>query len=230
VLPSSAIRADEDHFERRVGLRYAEPPILIRFLDDAVQKSVGCPWSVCWVPLHALAETDVRAKHALIVENKVNLYTLPKLQGTIAIGGLGNSVTDLRYIDWLRRHHLWYWGDMDAAGYEILSRLRAIFPPVQSLLMDDECRATWRSRISAHKTAMMVNAPSNLTSTEQSAFCAVTTANIWIEQERFPQSFVNEYLSRMLNAPYAASSAMPLPHGLAVSNSREGEAPAEPDA
>lgn len=208
VLPPSAIRADEEHFERRFGLRYAEPPILIRFLDDAIQKSVGSPWSVCWIPLHTLAETDVRAEHVLIVENKVNLNTLPKLPGTIAIGGLGNGVTDLRYIGWLRRCHLWYWGDMDVAGYEILSRLRACFPHVQSLLMDNECLTAWQSKISALKQANKSAVPSNLIPAEHSAFCVVTTENIWIEQERFPQSFVVEYLSRKLGNTFSSDSSM----------------------
>lgn len=33
---------------------------------------------------------------------------------------------------------LYYWGDLDAQGFEILSQFRGYFPQAQSLLMDSE--------------------------------------------------------------------------------------------
>jgi hypothetical protein len=59
VLPPETIRADEEHFERRFGLRYAEPHVMLRFLDPEAQRACGCPWPQFSLPLHALAELAV---------------------------------------------------------------------------------------------------------------------------------------------------------------------------
>ena len=101
VLPPHAIRADEEHFHRRYGLRYSEQQIFIRFLDESVQRRAGSPWSECSIPLRLLAKECLGATQALIVENKVNLLTLPRMEETFAVWGLGNGVTDLRNIQWL---------------------------------------------------------------------------------------------------------------------------------
>ena len=83
VLPPETIRADERHFERRFGLRYAEPQVLLRFLDSELQRTSGSPWRECSIPLHTLAESPIDAKTVIIVENKINLLTLPVLSGAI---------------------------------------------------------------------------------------------------------------------------------------------------
>lgn len=190
LLPPHAIRADEEHFDRRYGLRYAEPQILVRFLDTAIQLAVGSPWSECSVPLTALAERPIVVRRVVIVENKVNLLTLPQLKETIALGGLGNSVTGLRYLTWLDQRELWYWGDIDVDGFAILSRLRGVFPHVRSFLMGDETVRAWRDRIGSagnHRTAPPCP---NLTPAEQAALLVCAADNLRIEQERFPHALV----------------------------------------
>src|SRR5260370_198120 len=112
VLPPHSIRADEEHFHRRYGLRYPEPLFFIRFLDEDIQRATGSPWSECSVPLRLVAEKPISADRVLIVENKVNLLTLPFIGGALAVGGLGNGVTDLRYVTWLSDVLALYWGDV----------------------------------------------------------------------------------------------------------------------
>lgn len=194
TLPPEAIRADEEHFDRRYGLRYAEPQILIRFLDDEIQRNYGSPWSVCSVPLHALGKQPVGAARTLIVENKVNLLTLPAIKGAIAVGGLGNGVTDLRYVPWLGDTEIWYWGDIDAEGFAILSRLRGAFPHVRSLLMDDKTVAEWRSHIGSAGNACPAELCANLLPPERAAFMTCAAENLRIEQERLPQPYVFDCL------------------------------------
>ena len=70
VLPQQTICADERHFERRFGLRYAEPQVLLGFLDPELQRSAGSPWRECSVPLHSLAESPIEAVTVIIVEKK----------------------------------------------------------------------------------------------------------------------------------------------------------------
>ncbi len=198
MLPPHAIRADEEHFHRRYGLRYPEPLIFIRFLDESVQRRAGSPWSECCVPLRLLSEKCLSAARALIVENKVNLLTLPLMEETFAVGGLGNGVTDLRYVQWLSDIPLWYWGDIDTEGFSILSRLRVLFRHLRSLLMDEETVRTWRDRIGTLGTGRGGERLSNLTGPEEAAFQVCLRDNLRIEQERFPQTFVAETLRATL--------------------------------
>jgi hypothetical protein len=198
ILPPHTIRADEDHFYRRYGLRYADPHLLVRFLDDEIQDVSGSPWSECSVPLHTLAARPIQATRVVIVENKVNLLTLPRLKGAIGLGGLGDGVTDLRYVDWLANSELWYWGDLDVEGLLILSRLRVLFPHVQSLLMDDLTLHAWRERLAILGTGRAYDQPSNLTPFEQAAYSLCVAGNLRIEQERFPQAFVDGLLAETL--------------------------------
>jgi len=194
VLPPHAIRADEEHFDRRFGLRYSEPLILVRFLDEAVQQRADSPWNECAIPLHSLAARSFAAKRVLIVENKVNLLTLPRISESIAMGGLGNGVTDLRYVTWLSQVPLWYWGDLDVDGFEILSRLRVVLPHVKSLLMDEDVLQEMRSTIGTIGNGRTGAVLPNLTPTEVAAFEACSRENFRIEQERLPQQFVAERL------------------------------------
>jgi len=196
ILPPHTIRADEDHFDRRYGLRYADPHVMVRFLDDEIRRATESPWLECSVPLHTLAATPINASRVLIVENKVNLLTLPRLKGTIGLGGLGNGITDLRYVHWLANSEIWYWGDIDVEGLLILSRLRVMFPQVRSLLMDDATVHAWREHLASPGSGRIYDCPSNLTAGELAAYLLCATENLRVEQERFPQPFVDDLLAR----------------------------------
>lgn len=197
VLPPETIRADERHFERRFGLRYAEPQMLLRFLDPELQHSFGSPWRDCSVPLHVLAESPIDANDVFIVENKVNLLTFPPVPSAIAMGGLGNGVVDLTYVSWLSNRRLWYWGDLDVEGFEILSRLRIRFPQTQSFLMDEATLYCWKEQLAVPGTNRHRELPPLLSDTETAAFNFCVAHNLRIEQERVPQATVVEAVSKL---------------------------------
>jgi hypothetical protein len=225
VLPPHSIRADEEHFHRRYGLRYPEPLVFIRFLDEDLQRSAGSPWSECSVPLRLLGEKSLNPARALIVENKVNLLTLPPVAGTLAIGGLGNGVVDLRYVQWMSEIPLWYWGDIDTEGFAILSRLRVIFPHVLSLFMDNETVRAWRERIGSVGTQQAAKRPSNLTSAEAAAFQVCLLENLRIEQERFPQSHVVESMKSTFDSLVVAPPAQNAPARQAAKSVTQSQIP-----
>jgi hypothetical protein len=198
ILPPESISADEEHFERRFGLRYAEPHVMVRFLDASVQQASGSPWPELSLSLHTLGRMPIAAKHVLIVENKVNLLTAPPLSGAAALGGLGNSVTDLRYLPWLASCAVWYWGDLDCEGLEILSRLRTAVPHTRSLMMDSETLTAWRGRLAVSGIGRRRMLPPGLTQNEQEAFRICAEENVRVEQERLPQTFVHTRLQSAL--------------------------------
>ena len=190
VLPPAAIVADEEHFARRFGLNYAAPLFYVRFLDPAIQRQLLVPWIDCAVPLHSLAETEIPASHVLVVENKTNLLTLPELPNAIGIWGMGYGALDLRYLAWLRNSSVWYWGDLDADGFCILSRLRVFLPHVRSLLMNNECLTTWLEAIGEQGIERRRESLPNLIESERLAYERCIFEKVRIEQEYFPQSFV----------------------------------------
>ena len=191
VLPPHAIRADETHFERRYGLRYVEPQVLVRHLDLDVQREMAFPCSVLSLPLHTLGDLTATDMRVIVVENRVNLLTMPRLQRTIAFGGMGNSVTLLTYVPWLARCPIAYWGDLDVEGLEILSRLRALFPNVASILMDEAALCRWR-HLAVPGTGRNPETPPHLTLGEAAAFKTCAAENLRLEQERIPQLDVRE--------------------------------------
>jgi len=198
LMPPEMIKADEHHFARRFGLRYDEPQLLLRFLDAEVQRLTGSPWRECGVPLHALAESPINATSVIIVENKVNLLTFPSMPSAIAVGGLGNAVVELTHVPWLADRSLWYWGDMDVEGFEILSRLRVRFPQTRSFLMDIASLHRWKDTLAVPGTNRQRDRPPLLTDNESAAFHLCLANNLRVEQERIPQEAVVEAFRELL--------------------------------
>ncbi len=197
LLPPSSIRADEKHFERRYGLRYAEPHLLIRLLDPVLEKELSFPYSELSLPLYALEKMVVSADVAMIVENKVNLLTLPPIPGGIGLGGLGNGVVLMRYLSWLNNMPIVYWGDIDIEGFEILSTLRTIFPSTRSFMMDMGTLERWQTMI-VPGTNRQREMPANLTKAEREVYLRCRDGNLRLEQERIPQDAVLASIAQLL--------------------------------
>jgi hypothetical protein len=190
VLPAHAIRADEEHFERRFGLLYPEPHVLTRFLDIRLRQEAGYATPELSLPARALSALSLNDVRVFIVENKVNLLTLPSVERGIAIGALGAGITILRDLTWLGSARVAYWGDIDVEGFAILSSLRSFLPAVQSLLMDEATILRWRALgTPGNKKAALT--PPRLTAPELAAFQICQLENLRLEQERLPQPDVN---------------------------------------
>jgi hypothetical protein len=189
VLPPHAIRADEDHFERRYGLRYIEPLWHVRLLDAELAHLWQFPCMELAIPMHSLGTMTLSPDIVFIVENKVNLYTLPAVKQAIALGGLGDAVIMKRYLPWLHHLPIVYWGDLDVEGLEILSSLRSYFPQTRSMLMDI-ATLNHLEHLAIHHSGGNHDVPAHLTEAEQAAFVRCRDEERRIEQERIPQSEV----------------------------------------
>ena len=131
-----------------------------------------------------------------VVENKINLLTLPFVRNGIAIGGLGKAVSLLREINWLQNATIYYWGDLDVEGFEILSQFRLMFQQTDSLLMNMDTlpkytglAVPWQNRNRG--------TPSGLTKSEHATYECLLHNGIRLEQERIPQSAVFGELRRL---------------------------------
>jgi hypothetical protein len=210
VLPPHAIRADEDHFERRYGLRYIDPLWYVRLLDAELADLWHFPCTELAIPMHTLGELPLTPDIVFIVENKVNLFTLPAAKRAIALGGLGNAVVLKRYLPWLQRVPIVYWGDLDVEGLEILSSLRSFFPQTRSLLMDVATLDRFEN-LAIHHAGGQPDVPLHLTDAEQAAYVRCRDAELRLEQERIPQSEVLRQFSAFGKAQSFAERHVELP-------------------
>lgn len=198
LLPAEQIdfRFDRREFEARYGLRYVRHHILFRVLDPALEEELGLPCGELSLPADLIARLKPNRPTVFVVENKVNLLTLPRVAGGIALGGLGKAVSLLRDVAWLQDATLYYWGDLDVEGFEMLSQFRGLFEHTESLLMDLQALQHHEALAIAWKNRPRMT-PTRLTRQEQAAYAHLLHNALRLEQERIPQSDVISAL-RML--------------------------------
>lgn len=129
-------------------------------------------------------------KRIFITENKVNGYTFPDCRDSLILFGMGYGVLELaRKALWLKGKEVYYWGDLDSDGFNILSALRHLLPDVKSFLMDRDTLLSFVDP-SIKDTGNTASIPDNLTVSEKMAWKEVHDHGWRLEQERIPLSEV----------------------------------------
>jgi hypothetical protein len=165
---------------------------LLRLLDSELKQTLRLPFTEFSLPpreLRAWLEHHDFLSRMVIVENKINLLTFPSLSKTIALGGLGFGVSVLNQVPGLIEAEIFYWGDMDVEGFQILSVLRSILPQTRSWLMDLETLHEFR-RLSVPGNGASFEPPAHLNAAEREVFTYCRDHNLRLEQERIPQAYI----------------------------------------
>lgn len=196
LLPASAIQADETKFALRFGLRDGQPYTTVRTLDPQLQQQIGFPFDELSLPLRTLETLPIQSATVIIVENQLNLLTLPPLPRALAIRGEGRAVTRLRRLRWLAENRVLYWGDIDVEGFQILSSLRMFFPGVESVLMNETVLRDY-PRLVGEGSGSKCHEPKNLQPEELAAFRQCLQNNRRLEQEHLPQAYVEQVMGRI---------------------------------
>jgi hypothetical protein len=187
------INKEERDFEKRFNLLSKEQLIRIRFLD--ISKS----------PLQNITDisfTEKELKHynfaidnILVAENLMNFLTLPFLNNTIAIwSGGGFSISYLKNIEWLKNKLFFYWGDIDAQGFQILNQCRGYFPNTKAVMMDAETLNSFQ--FGEGKPANNQNVQ-RLTENELVLYNYLRENNIRLEQEKITQVFAENRIKKL---------------------------------
>ncbi len=196
LLPASAIERDAKSFELRYGLRFDQHLIRFRVLDSSLALAGVTDITL---PLQDFCRLALPPEYVFITENKVNGLAFPGFPKSIVIFSLGYGVGSLADVGWLKTKRIIYWGDLDTHGFAILSRLRELFPHVESMLMDS--KTLDENRIFCVTEASPVKEiPSFLTDAERDAFNLLSPegVDLRLEQERIPFGQVEAFL-RTLN-------------------------------
>lgn len=191
VLLGDRVNLSESHFERRFGLRYDEPLVRIRLLDVAMPgfRDVS-------LPIGEFRSARFPAATVFVLENKMNFLAFPPVAGAVAIWGSGFQVGILKNIDWLTDADIFYWGDLDAHGFQILSQWRGYYPHTRALLMDWQTLHRFQFDWVGATPSSVARLP-GLTEEEYRVFDFLKNNNVRLEQEKIPQNWLLGVLSRM---------------------------------
>lgn len=195
LLPSSSILFEEKSFEKRYGLKCAEPLIRIRSLDSALTEQIG--WSDLSIPLPDFCCFPYKCKRLFITENKMNFLTLPTLPNSIAVwSGGGFNISYLKDINWIKEVKCYYWGDLDAQGMQILNQFRSYYPQVVSLMMDEETLQQYKELLKEGTPTTIQQLP-HLTTKEYELYLYLQKNNQRLEQERIPHLEAVDKIKRL---------------------------------
>ncbi|MEQ8239939.1 MAG: DUF2220 family protein [Cyclobacteriaceae bacterium] len=194
LIISNYVNKEEKQFEKRFNLKYSEPQVRFKILDQEISNSYFQGLDDIAIPISQFELLNLPLKRVLIVENKTTLYTtltLPEMKNTIAIFGSGYSVNILKNAKWLSYVELLYWGDIDVQGFEILSKFRGYFPNTYSVLME---KVTFERFFENDQgTATNITAELFLNKQEQELYDLIKTNNWRLEQEKIPLEYVKRF-------------------------------------
>jgi hypothetical protein len=191
LIPEHIRNAEQKRFAERYFLKHDEPLIRIRILDERfmIHKDIRD----ISIRLSDFERTDWDCENILVAENKMNFLILPDLPSAIAIwSGGGFNISYLKNAVWLKTKRIYYWGDIDEHGFQILHQIRSYYPPTQSVLMDKETFDTFQE-FAVDGERNKADQLNNLNAEETGLYNFLKTRmkNNRLEQEKISQSYVD---------------------------------------
>ena len=180
---------NDGNFHELCGLLRPPHRVRIRLLCPQLRSLVGGLNDV-EAPIGDIAALPIEPSAAIIVENLDTGMALPDIPGTVGIMKLGNAVSALGSVPWLKSIPAVYWGDIDTHGFAILDRARKALPQLRSVLMDEATTLGFQNLWGTEPTQTTNIALEQLKEHEASVYAALK-ANTWgqkvrLEQERLP--------------------------------------------
>ncbi len=194
LMPESAIEREANCFEQRYGLLFDQHLIRFRVLDSSLSVAGLTDLTL---PLQDFSQLKFPVENVFITENKVNGLAFPEFARSIVIFSLGYGVGSLDKVGWLKNKRIIYWGDLDTHGFAILSRLRALYSHVESMLMDS-ATLTENLSLCVAEASPVKEIPQFLTEAERITFKLLQSSDgisLRLEQERIPFGQVGAFLS-----------------------------------
>lgn len=192
-------------FEKRFGLKFNQPQIRLKILDNNISANHLSGLTDIEVTQEEFIKLKIPCNKVFIFENKtnfsnlMNFLTLPQLENAIGIFGSGYKVADLQKALWLTDKEIFYWGDIDTHGLDILSQIRGYFKQTKSVMMDFDTLNAFKDDWDRGETIHKENLP-NLTTEEEAVFKFVRADNvntIRLEQEKISHDYVLKQIAKL---------------------------------
>ncbi len=197
IIISEHTNLNETSFEKRFNLKYNEPLVRLRILDNKISNDTFHNISDISIPLNQFMKLSIdNIDKVYVIENLMNLLTFPKISNAIAIWGKGFQVSNLKKASWLNQiKNFYYWGDIDVHGFEILSQIRGYFDNVQSLLMDEETLNNFFEYDNGAISNTQIKL--KLTDDEYLLYKKLRENNWRLEQEKIPLYYLRKRLNEI---------------------------------
>jgi hypothetical protein len=189
-------------FEKQHGLR--NKPVLIHFRSLSKRNPLRLGnqnISEIVLPLEDfinLPQTGLLSdiQQIIIIENEIVYLTFPEVEHTLCIWGSGYEVAMLVSCTFLNKYELYYFGDLDEHGFDILSLYRSLFPKTKSFCMDATTVAHFDAYRVPGKTLVQEKIPEFLTREECDVFMELRSSpeKSRLEQERIPNLYIEKKL------------------------------------
>lgn len=175
-----------------LGLVDKEPQVRLRLPSglpgwESLPEDITLTWSGAaslWTDPASPVPVPMPVTGVLMVENLETFLALPSRPGRVLLWGAGYSARKWAQLPWLADLPVWYWGDLDADGYGILSAVRSHLPQAESVLMDEAAVRRW-SHLATEDAHPDRKNLAHLTASEDAARdLLVSLGNLRIEQER----------------------------------------------
>ena len=196
VLDPSDIAWQQPAFEPRFGLRYDEPLIRFRRLDAAAVPGFPSFATDLSLPFGEFRQLETAVERVFILENKQTFLSFPEIPRSLLIWGKGFAVELLKAVSWMQERSIYFWGDLDVPGFQMLHQLRTYFPQTRSMLMDRPAFDAF-AEFAVAAPSGNIDQLDRLTPEEQAVFQWLKDqpANR-LEQERITQAYLLAWLER----------------------------------
>ena len=88
----------------------------------------------------------------------------------------------------------YYWGDIDAHGFQILNQFRTYFPNTIAVMMDEDTLSSFTSAVGPHVSNQNLQ---RLSTNELQLYNYLRQNNIRLEQEKITQAFAEERIKKL---------------------------------
>jgi hypothetical protein len=176
---------EEKDIEKRYYLQYDEPRVRLRFLDPAL--AVHHPDDISY-RISELHHWNYPCDIVLLAENKKNMLTIPPIPSALVLRTVGGfHISYLKDINCLKDKRIYYWGDLDIQGFEILHQMRGYYPQTRSVMMDKATLRKFNSKPDTGEKSSKTNI--SLLEIPEKALHKLLKKKNWqrLEQEKIPR-------------------------------------------
>lgn len=197
LFPENTAESSDELWEKLFVQKVPTPSICVRSLDEHL-RFAGV--RKLFLSQDDIADFQPPHRRIFITENKVNGYTFPDTEDSLILFGMGYGVLEMaESAPWLADKEIYYWGDLDHDGFNILSNLRKVLPEmkIHSFLMDKETLLAYVDP-KVKDTGNTTTIPDYLTVSEKMAWKLIHDNGWRLEQERIPHEEVEWAVERLL--------------------------------
>ena len=200
VIVGEIVNTEAKTFFGRFNLKEGDPEVAFRITDPELCSRYMSGFTYNKVFVCEFARFNIPVRNVIIVENRHNMTKvielIPEMKDTLVVWGCGYKATVLKDVAWLNDVNLYYWGDIDAQGYEIMANVRKYFPHMVSIMMDSEALAVHPVCVKGKNSK--IKKTLELLGDENEIYNFVKEGGLRFEQELLPEHYVESCLTKLI--------------------------------